>query len=694
MHVETSQAPAPLAAAGLPGVASYLQAAMRALQGWLPGAVGATVGALERAARTAPEPNERLQLMELHVAAQRQAPSWMRQLLAAIGDAAHRDAESATDDDPVQERTLVLTLLDEDAIDEDIAVSRVVQLAELRAESLLRELAARCSGLRGLPGVSTDAHPLRPAVLAGALRTAVGRFGLEPRQRVLLLREMATVFGEQLVKFYEGQVELLAGWGVEPIEFQVRPSLDGPPRLHPSGSGEVFAERPDGVRSPRAVADDALRRLDVGGGQFGALPPAETMARLLAVLLSRVTLGSGARRMIERLDAPARRLAEVEPGLWKSADHPLWQLLDRLVSAGSVHTGFDLAADGPSAAAFEQALEQIERADQPDPGQLRAALAAADAAVTGLLDERVERVAPQAEAIDARLGRADIESRVREQIVEQVRRRGAPPALRQFLVGPWVAAVAHSAETHGPESLQFQTQAELVESLLDVCRRPRGTAIAPDRYTRCMTHARLGLLDAGLANPRVEAELADLARVLHNPWVRVEAEVPGTAEPEDPDVWTRPHVLPGTDPLPATAPITVIEAGPVSVITEDGVGHDGDASRSLGLHEALPTVLIGMGDDDASDPGRAEAAAASWVDALEPGVMCRVFLLERWMNVQLVWRSLNRSTFVFVSRHGERNHTLPRAALHKLRAAGLATTIERGQFIAQALGELAREDTR
>ena len=66
-----------------------------------------------------------------------------------------------------------------------------------------------------------------------------------------------------------------------------------------------------------------------------------------------------------------------------------------------------------------------------------------------------------------------------------------------------------------------------------------------------------------------------------------------------------------------------------------------------------------------ADPG------AAWADGLEPGQVCRLFLLERWMNAQLVWRSDNHSMFVFSSRHGGRTHSLTRRSLDKLRAAGV-----------------------
>jgi hypothetical protein len=46
---------------------------------------------------------------------------------------------------------------------------------------------------------------------------------------------------------------------------------------------------------------------------------------------------------------------------------------------------------------------------------------------------------------------------------------------------------------------------------------------------------------------------------------------------------------------------------------------------------------------------------------------------------------------VFASRHGGRLHTLTRRQLERLRATGLATTIERGQQVRDAVDTLARD---
>lgn len=680
--------PAHPATPDTPTMAAFVQAVRRALHDWLPLVLAECAASLEpsRLQRVA-TPADRLRLAELGTRTRAQAGAWSAALAQAIGQAIDDDLHGRDDDNrPGGALPDALSLMDEAAIDEDIALSRLVQTAELQAETSLRELAARCSRLRGLPAVLPDAHPMRPAVVARGLRMAVAGFGLDAASRLDLLRALAPAAGERLAPEYARQVSLLSGWGVEPSRFQLRDPLAGgslrpfggptggptggaPARLSAALRQPLPDPGPAPTQAPRQLTHGALQRLAVGQ-PGGGPPPAETMARLLAVLLSRSGLTDGARGLIRRLEAPARRLAVTEPAIWQSPDHPLWQLLDRLMSAGAVLGDAGLTQAGRAGAELEAAVQRLEQTDPPDPGQLQVAVTAVDDAASWQLGAEAERVAPQAEQMRAELARDEIEARVREQVVEQLRQRPLPPGLRQFLVGPWTTALSHSAHAHGFDSPQFRSQASMLEPMLDLCARPRTQALAADVYTRCMTHARLGLVDAGFPEARVEAELADLGRTLRRPWH--DALQAGTGFDEAaPATWAAP-IAPGTgEDTAANRP-------------------EGPATDALGLHDALATVPIDMGLGGEADP-RAQAACEAWVGTLEPGMMCRLFLQGRWANAQLVWRSLDRSMFVFGGRQAGVTHTMARPALHKLRAAGLAATIERGQFIAQALGELARD---
>lgn len=681
-----------------PPMAAFAQALQQGLVDWLPVGLDEAVEGLERAGLAAVAAADRARLADLRLRLRAQRAIWLRGLVQGIGHAIDEELLGLSDAPrvaPTPEQAL--SLLDEEAIDEDIALSRLVQTAELEADGALRELAARCSNLRGLRTVRPDAHPMRPSVVARGLRNAVATFGLDAAQRLDLLRQLAPAIGAQLAPVYARQVALLTSWGVQPTRFATRDLAGG---LAGGDVGDdddadegplrtAIVTRLPGSATPRMLAESALRRLAPPMDGSGGLPPAEIMARLLAVLLGRAGLSDGTRTLIRRLESPARRLAVSEPEVWRSPEHPLWQLLDRLVSAGAVLEDIDFTQAGQPGAALEAAVTRLETTDPPETDQLRVALAAMDGAATELLDAEAERLAPQAAVMQAQLARDEIEARVREQIVLQVRGATVPAALHQFLVGPWTTALAHSAQQHGFDSRQFRVQAEMIETLVEICSRPRNRPLPADVYTRCMTHARLALTDAGLPAARVEAELADFGRTLRRPWSEARRSLPSFDD-------AAPAATPLKDPAPlatanATGPDEETDQEPDAAPDEDtDTGFEGQtAGDPLGLHEALATVQIDMGPGPEAHT-RAQAACEDWLGALEPGTLCRLFIQGHWTNAQLVWRSLDRSMFVFSGRQAGVKHTMTRATLHKLRAAGLAAEIERGQFIAQALGEVAR----
>lgn len=659
--------PAPAAAAPAdrrrpnPQAAAYVRALRLEVAQWLPEALIATLDRLKDAARQGTSPAARADADEAADALHANGRPWCRQLERAVQDALSAElanggapaAEALSpfvlaspDDAPV---ALTLTLMDEDRIDEEIAVSRLVQVADVEAESALRDLAALCSGLRAFNGISPEANPMRPSVVAGALRQGAQAFGLRKPVRLLLLRELGAAVGKMLPTIYDEQRQLLLSWGVTPAHFTMRAGGDD---ASPAAAGDAPAL--------------TLRRLGgaADAGTPGGVDPqaaADLMARLLTSMMSRFTMAEGTRDLIRRLDAPARRIASADPEIWHSLDHPLWQLLDRLVAVGSVHG--EAAPSGPGALAdsLEQAVRQLEGAEAPDAGQCHAALASVDVALNDLVDEQRARVAPQADTLEDRPPRSAVEDGLREQLRNQARTAGAPAPLERFLAGAWAEVLADIGQRHGAESSQMRSHAELVDRLIEATTRRAGRPLAPATLGRLLMLARLALQDARMAAPRIESELAALQDVLCSPTrARPAAAVDLELDGEAP-------LMPALRPFSPTLP--------------------DERALALTMHDALTTVQV--------DPFGAEGAAAvatnAWLDSLDTGTFCRIFLMDRWMNVQVIWRSQSRSMFVFKSRHGGCTHSLARRVLEKLRTAGLATTIERGEWVAQVMRELAGE---
>ena len=169
-----------------------------------------------------------------------------------------------------------------------------------------------------------------------------------------------------------------------------------------------------------------------------------------------------------------------------------------------------------------------------------------------------------------------------------------------------------------------------------------GPAALPEDVLRQVAE---GLGQASLPQARVDAELTELKALLVDP-----PEVPIEAPPEP------------AAPLP---PIAAVDL--------------------LGSLPTVPIVPFGTNFDSMLE----EAGHRSWLDLLRPGTYCRMFLLGRWMTTQLSWVSPTHNLYVFSSRHGGRTHSMTRRMLTKLRNAGLATSIEDGELLAQAMDSLA-----
>ena len=92
-----------------------------------------------------------------------------------------------------------LTLVDDQQIEEDIEVARVIQRVDTAAEAELRDLRALCATLRGATTAAPELVPLRPEVAARALSRSLHTLGVERAARLLALRVVGTALGERLV---------------------------------------------------------------------------------------------------------------------------------------------------------------------------------------------------------------------------------------------------------------------------------------------------------------------------------------------------------------------------------------------------------------------------------------------------------------------------------------------------------------
>ena len=258
-----------------------------------------------------------------------------------------------------------LTLVDDQQIEEDIEVARVIQLVDAAAEAELRDLRALCATLRAAPAAIPEVVPLRPEVAARALSRALQALGLAREVRLLALRVVGKAVADRLAVLVREHTQQLRGWGVEPLPYQLRVTPE--------------------LQRATARDDGAMRRL---AGKLGGpvAPAAQLIPRLLSQVAEQSGLDPSLRALLQRLAAPALRSAKIESGVLSSFQHPVWRLVDRIASLGAAHGGAHAAR---LAAHLEPVMLQLEHGADSSFGAYERALAEIDELATGWADSQL-----------------------------------------------------------------------------------------------------------------------------------------------------------------------------------------------------------------------------------------------------------------------------------------------------------------
>jgi hypothetical protein len=666
--------------------ADFTRAVLDGLAAWIPGVTAEAAASLDASVSRMSVPAERDEAADALTVLQRQGTVFSN----AFAGALRRMVEDA-DRDPDSHRRaghaaagsgVELSLIADTQIDEDIEMARIMQRIDAAADTELRQLASLCSSLKSMTAVRVEAIPLHPGLCARALRQALADFALPATARLLLLRQVGAALAAQMRGVYAAQCRLLEQWGVAPAQYRIvqTPTGRAPARAvagPESGAGAMAQAVPADTQASLArLVQWALRNADLAPTDPAAAAPAGSelrlfsepipagshlarpaaaldagaAARVMQLLLGELdrpaALSDSARRRVRQLQEPARRIAEHEADLWVTPDHPWWQLLDRIIALGNepdATDAADAAAPGTMAASLDRAIDRLAQAPAIDRGACLSAVAEVDRAADIQLQQRSGAARQEAVAIESQAAREEVEVALRNQVVQQLRLNPVPPGVRQFLVGPWVLALADVTLREGASSPSLETLAQLIDELVHAGRQAAQPLPTAARRA-LLKRVHRGLVQGGLMPARIEAELADLSAVLKQP------------PPVDDNAW-----------LPAFSDTLALADG--------AAGYD-----------ALPTVPIDM--YDSGGPTDASRDRLAWLDSLVTGTRCRMFVQGRWADTQLTWVNPNRSLYVFSSSHGGRSHSMTRRMLEKLRGAGLAATLAPGDLLARAMDSL------
>ncbi|MFN0183902.1 MAG: DUF1631 family protein [Aquabacterium sp.] len=242
----------------------------------------------------------------------------------------------------MQAPRLELSLLDDDAMAGDIALSRTIESIRSHAEFELREFQAYLSSLAGDMYVSRDFNPFRPEAWVQALWQAVQTASLPRPLQAAFMREASPVLAESLRHGYAASTRRLQEAGVVRASHRTivfaggaRTAVDSSEdtgRLH-----ELRDSMPMPLDGPAVPAIESLvapapAPVSVPSVSADAVDPQliELLSRLFDAMQADRHLPAETQALLLRLHPTVMRAALREPTLLDSYEHAVWRFVDAL----------------------------------------------------------------------------------------------------------------------------------------------------------------------------------------------------------------------------------------------------------------------------------------------------------------------------------------------------------------------------
>lgn len=600
-------------------------------------------------------------------------------------------------DRPLDIKLEQLTLVDEAQAEQDIEISRTVQLIDLTAEWEWREFQAFSATLQGnttLKGLPDN--PFRPAVFARALsRAAHDALPLAAKERQMLLRVSGRELAELLKSFY---AQACADWrqqGFKPLAYKAvkqppsRPHPSGPDITQPGALQSLLDKLPASMQqgghpTPRTpvpaipgqpLTFQALHDATEAQAPSTAQPRTYTqdqVMNLLTRLFTQMHADQGVqpaiRQMIGQLQPAVMRVAGQDPLLLQSDQHPAWRLINQLASYASGYTEPDHVGLTDFLAFIQPRIQTLV----PPPGPTLAQLEKTLLDIQQFIEQQSQTQLQTAPQAVAQLQEADLRLSLRPILLQQVEQQTTgikiKPSIRDFLLGPWVDVLCQAMATGSPEDDEAQAMMATVDDLIHSLQRPR-TLEAREALRQALPDL-IKRLQHGMA--RIEMPQAEQDAVLKDLMGIHGHHLLATPKP------AKPPAEPSAQELVAQMRAEMAAAPP----SPDQRRHPKAVDTHIG---SLPTVPMMYGDE-AGAP-----SPTNWTDSLHKGMWCKLFMQGQWTTARLLWTSTNHQFYMFTSDKAGRMHSMTRRALERLRAEGLATSLEDRSLMQRAVDSVLQD---
>jgi hypothetical protein len=445
-------------------------------------------------------------------------------------------------------------------------------------------------------------------------------------------------------------------------------------------------------RPPRRVATDTALPQEIWGDYSGSRARALVRTRLksqvrevgqayglelVRALVDQVAqdprLLAPVREAIVGLEPSLLRLAMVAPRFFSDDAHPGRLLVERVAERSFRYNDeFSVEFQGffhPVGQGFQR-LNRIERFADAEPfRQLLATLQAGWAAQDELDEEGERQVLASVQFAERRQAEA-------ERIAADLRRRedlqDVPPAVQDFVLGPWALVVAHARLTEPQGGIDPGGYLAVVADLLWSVKREltlHEPARAFELIPRVLLRLRAGLAMLG-QDPAESDTVFRALEALHRPVLKLRARHRH-----------RDLVPPAPPPVAATAPAR--EPGALWLGQQE--------MRAVGFEDTEPSHFAALAPAEGA-PAADEAAGTpeQVIARLVVGSLVDLHARQQWRRARLVWASEKGSFFMFVS-HGGQPHSMTRRSLERLVRERLLRAVDAQAVVPRALESLAQE---
>ena len=403
------------------------------------------------------------------------------------------------------------------------------------------------------------------------------------------------------------------------------------------------------------------------------------LAGLFDQIMADERLHPPVKALLCRLQISVLRVAMNDESLTDTQDHPTWQFFD----AVSAHCLGYSRNDDTRLEGFliflRNQVAQLAAHMMPTAQVYQRALGELDQFILEQSRAVGRHVQSTLETLERSQQREEWRLMLRQQVHAQLRGAIVSGAIREFLQGPWVDAIAEAMGRHGPYAPDVQPLIDLVDDLLWSVQ-PHSEERDRDQLRGMLPHL-LERLEQGFdlirwSQTKRAAFLRDLM-IFHQRLLRM--PVGALLKTDEPP---GPHKR--TEDLDPEELVHRWRTAAASASRYASTWGDSEVDRSI-----LATVPVALISQTESQAGR--EALDSWMRHLRVGNWFHMFIRSEWITAQLSGISDGGRFFIFVGQVDGQTQSLTRGAVEKLLVAGLITALEDRTLVQRAMDSMMQD---